>query len=42
MPEATLEMTPSHVPPEIQAAQRMMAQIAVKILTQKRQKTHEQ
>jgi hypothetical protein len=23
MPEATLEMTPSHVPPEIQAAQRI-------------------
>jgi hypothetical protein len=29
-------------PKEIQAAQKLMAQIAVKILTQKRQKTHEQ
>ena len=41
MPEATLEMIPRNVPPEIRAAQKLLAQIVARIVNQKRQKTDE-
>src|SRR5947199_10721012 len=39
--ETGREMAPSHAPPEIRASQQLLAQIAVRILAAKVQRTHE-
>jgi hypothetical protein len=39
--ESDPEMAPSHATPEIQAAQRILAHIAVRILTARKTKTDE-
>jgi len=40
--ETTMEMIANHSAPELQAAQKLIARIAVRILTQRKQKLDEQ
>jgi hypothetical protein len=40
-PDTTQVLAPSHVAPEIRAAQKLLARIAVKIIVEERQRTNE-